>query len=125
MPLRTLETCFLKYMNLILQNFFQLLVSLASSFKKTKVKIDHLTDIDMLLMIEKGIRGGICHSIYQYAKAKNKYMEDYDKSKELSYIQYCNVNNLYGWAMSQKLLLNNLEWIKDTSQFMTLMLIIL
>ena len=43
--------------------------------KKTKVKLDLLTDIDMLLMVEKGIRGGICHSIYQYAKANNKYKE--------------------------------------------------
>ena len=54
----------------------------------------------MLLMIEKGIRGGICHYIYQYAKANNKYMKDYDKNKESSYIQYWVVNNLYGWAMS-------------------------
>ena len=71
----------------------------------------------MLLMVEKGIRGGICHSIYQYAKANNKYMKDYDKNKESSYIQYWDVNNLYGWAMLQKLPVNNFEWIKDTSQF--------
>ena len=62
----------------------------------------------MLLMVEKGIRGGICHSIYGYAKANNKYMKDYDKNKELSYIQNWNVNNLYCWAMSQKLSVNNL-----------------
>ena len=68
-------------------------------------------------MVEKGIRGGICHSIYRYAKANNRYMKDYDKNKELSYIQYWNINNLYGWAMSQKLPVNNFEWIKDTSQF--------
>ena len=68
-------------------------------------------------MVEKGIRGGICHSIYRYAKANNKYMKDYDKNKELSYIQYWDVNNLCGWAMSQKLFVNNFEWIKDTSQF--------
>ena len=58
----------------------------------------------MLLMVEKGIRGGICHAIYRYAKANNKYMKDYDKNKELSYIQYWDVNNLYGWVMSQNLL---------------------
>ena len=68
-------------------------------------------------MVEKGIRGGICQSIYRYAKANNRYMKDYDKNKELSYIQYWNINNLYGWAMSQKLPVNNFEWIKDTSQF--------
>ena len=50
--------------------------------RKTKVKLDILTDIDILLMVEKGIRGGICHSIYRYAKANNKYMKDYDKNKE-------------------------------------------
>ena len=66
----------------------------------------------MLLLVEKGIRGAICHSIYQYAKANNKYMKDYDKNKESSYIQYWYVNSLYGWAMSQKLPVNNFEWIK-------------
>ena len=57
----------------------------------------------MQLMVEKGIRGGICHSIYRCAKANNKYMRDYDKNKESSYIQCWHLNNLYGWAMSQKL----------------------
>ena len=50
----------------------------------------------MLLLVEKGVRGAICHSIYQYAKANNKYMKDYDKNKELSDLQYRDVNNLYG-----------------------------
>ena len=68
-------------------------------------------------MVEKGIRGGMCHPIYQYAKVNNKYMKDYDKNKESSYLQYQDVNNLYGWAMSQKLPLNNSEWTKETSQF--------
>ena len=71
----------------------------------------------MLLIVEKGIRGGICNTIYRYAKANNKYMKDYDKNKESSYLNYWDVNNLYGWAMSQKLPVNNFEWIKDTSQF--------
>ena len=70
---------------------------MASSFKKTKVKLDLLTDMDMLLIVEKGIRGGICHSIFRYAKANNKYLKNYDKNKEWSYIQYWNANNnLYG-----------------------------
>ena len=71
----------------------------------------------MLLMVEKDIIGGICHSIYQYAKVNNKHMKDYDKNKESSYIQYWEVNNLYCWVMSLKLPVNNFEWIKDTSQF--------
>ena len=71
----------------------------------------------MLLIVEKDITGGICHSSYRYAKANNKYIKNYDRSKESSYLQYWDVNNLYGWAMSQKLPVNNFEWIKDTSQF--------
>ena len=67
-------------------------------------------------MVQKGIRGGICHSIYRYAKTNNEYTKDYDKNKVSSYIQYWDENNLYGWAMSQKLPANNFEWVKDTSQ---------
>ena len=88
-----------------------------AALEKTKVKLDLLTDIYMLLMVEKGIRRGICHSVYRYAKANNKYMKDYDKNKQSSCIQYWDVNNLYGWAMSQKLPVNNFEWIKDVSKF--------
>ena len=51
------------------------------------------------------------------SKANNKYTKDYDKNKESPYLKYLDVNNFYGWAMSQKLPLNNFEWIKDTSQF--------
>ena len=69
-------------------------------------------------MVENCLRRGICDSIYRYAEANNKYMKDYDKNKELSYLQYWDVNNLYGWAMSQKLPVNIFEWIKDTSQLM-------
>ena len=68
-------------------------------------------------MVEKVLRGGIFHSIYPYAKDNDKPVKDYDKSKETLYIQYWHLNNLYGWTMSQKLPINNFEWIKDTSQF--------
>ena len=88
-----------------------------AALKKTKVKLNLLTDINMLLMVEKGIRGEIYHSIYRYPKANNKYMKDYDKNKELSYLQYWDVNNLHAWAMSQKFPVNNFECIKDTSKF--------
>ena len=54
--------------------------------KKTEVKLDLLTENDMLLNVEKGIRGGICHAIHGYAKANNKYVKNYEKNKESSYI---------------------------------------
>ena len=63
----------------------------------------------MLLIVEKGIKGGICNSVYRYEKANNKYMKNYDKNKEPSYIRYWDANNLYGWARSQKLSVNNVE----------------
>ena len=84
--------------------------------KKTSIELELLKDYDMLLIVEEGIRGGICHSIYRYAKANNKYMKNYDESKESSYIQYLDANNLYGWAMSQKLPVNDFKWIEDTSK---------
>ena len=97
---------------------FLLLPGLAwqACLKKANVKLELLTDYDMLLMVEEGIRGGICHSIHRHAKANNKYMENYDKNEESSYIQYLDANNLYGLAMSQKLPVNNFKWVKDTSK---------
>ena len=80
------------------------------ALKKTKVRLHLLTDIGILSMVEKGIRGGIFHSIYQYAKG-NKYMKDYDKNKESLYLKYWNINNSCGWEMSQKLLVNNFKWV--------------
>ena len=68
-------------------------------------------------MVEKGIRGGICHVIHRYAEANNKYMKNYDKNKESSYIQYLDANNLYGWAMSQKLPVDGFKWEKTISKF--------
>ena len=71
--------------------------------KKTDVKLELLTDYQMLLMIEEGIRGGTCQSVRRYAKANNKYLKNYDKSIESSYLMYLDASNLYGWAMSQEL----------------------
>ena len=66
-------------------------------------------------MIEEGIRGGICHAVHRYAKANNKYMKNYDKCKESSYIQYLYANNVYGAAMSEKLPINGFKWVNDMS----------
>ena len=77
--------------------------------KKTKVKLELLTDIDMLLIVENGTRGGICQAIHRYAKANNKYMKNYSKNIESSYLMYLDANNLYGCAMSQKLPVNGFK----------------
>ena len=91
---------------------------MASLFKKTGIKLELLKDNDMLLRIEKGIRGGITHAINRHAKANNKHMKNYNKNKESSSscLMYLDANNLYRWAMSQKLPIDGFEWI-DTSIF--------
>ena len=88
---------------------------MASMLKKTNIELELLTDYDMLLMVENGIRGGICHSIHRYAEANNKYMQNYNNNEESSYIQYLDANNLYSWAMSKKLPVNGFKWL-DTSE---------
>ena len=90
---------------------------MASMFKKTEEKLELLFDYQMLLMIEEGIRGGMCQSVHRYAKAKNIYMKNYDKNIESSYLTYLDANNLYGWAMSQKLPVNGFKSENDLSRF--------
>ena len=83
--------------------------------KLTKVKLELITDLDMLLMCEKGIRGGISHAIHKYAKSNNKYMKSYNKNVISSYLQYQDANNLYGWAMCKKLPIGNFKWDNTNS----------
>ena len=71
----------------------------------------------MFMMVEKGVRGGMCQATHRYAKANNKYMKNYDKSIKSSYIEYLDANNLYGWAMSQKLPVDGFKWVKKLSKF--------
>ena len=66
----------------------------------------------MLMMVEEGTRKGMCDAINRYAKTNNKYMENYDKNTELSYLEYLDANILYGWAMSQKLPVYGFKWIE-------------
>ena len=63
--------------------------------RRTEVRLEFLTDVDKLLMVEKGIRGGICHATHRYAKSNNKYMKNYDENEESSYLQYLDANSLY------------------------------
>ena len=78
--------------------------------KNTDLKLELLTDYQMLLMAEARIRGGMCQSTHRYGKANNKYMKDYDKKIESSYLTYLDANNLYGWAMSRKISVNGFIW---------------
>ena len=85
--------------------------------KETRVKLELWTDIDMLLMVENGIRGGICQATHRYAKGNNNYMDNYDKNIESSYLMYLDANNLYGWVMSQRLPVNRFKWVEKLSKF--------
>ena len=84
--------------------------------KKTEVELELITDPDMLLMVEKEIRGGICHAIIGYAKANNKYMKNYDKNKESLFLENLDANNVYGWAMSQKVPANGFKFVRKVSK---------
>ena len=70
----------------------------------------------MLLMIEKGIRGGICRSIFRHAKANNEYVIDYAEKEVSSFLIYIDYNNLYGKAMPEKLPVDGFEWVEDISE---------
>ena len=87
--------------------------------KKTKVELELLADNDMLIMYEEGTRGGMCQATYRYAKANNKYMKNYDRNIESSFLEYVDANNLYGWAVYQKLPVRNFKKIEkdDISEF--------
>ena len=89
--------------------------------KKTEVELELLTDVDMLLMVEKGIRVGMCQAIHRYTKEKNMYMENYDDKEGSSYLQYLDGNNLYGWAMSQKLPVDGFKWKKICRNLMKIL----
>ena len=78
--------------------------------KMTNVQLDLITDIDMENMVQLGMRGGVSTINHRHEKANNRYMKNYGKDKEESYIMYLDANNLYGWAMSQKLPTGKFKW---------------
>ena len=85
--------------------------------KKAKLELKLWTDYVMLLLVGNGVRGGICQASHRYAKANNKYLSNYNEEIDSSDIAYLDANNLYGWAMSQKLPVNDFKWVKNVSKF--------
>ncbi len=81
--------------------------------KYTGTELDLLSDSDMYLMIEKGIRGGVSSIMKRYSKANHKYLDDYDPEKPSKHILYLDANNLYGWAMSKPLPHKNFKWMNE------------
>ena len=88
-----------------------------SCLKKTRVKLELLTNANMLMLFEEGIRGGICTAIRYYAEANNKYKKNYDSTKKSIYLIYVDANNLYGYPISQKLPIKNFKFETDLSIF--------
>ena len=84
--------------------------------KMTGVKPEKLSDIDKYLFIEKGLRGGISYIAKRYTKANNNYMNDYEPKKPSTFISYLDMNNLYGWAMSEYLPYGGFKWLKNVDE---------
>ena len=92
-------------------------LSWQSGLTMTGKTLDLLTDENMLLLFEKGMRGGIFEAVIKYKKANNKYMKNYNRNKPSSHLTYVDANDLYGYAMSKKLPYGNFKWIDDLSIF--------
>ena len=89
-----------------------------ASLKKTGVRLELLTDPDMLLMFECGIRGSITQAVHRYASANNKYMgKKFHPKEESIFLQYLDASNLYGWVMIQPLPTGEFKWVGDVSRF--------
>ena len=94
-------------------------LALEACLKQTGVEIELMRDINMILLNEEGIRGGITQAIRKYASANNKYMKKYNPNQKSSFLMYLDANNLYRWAMCRKLPLNNFKWIDNPNDYFT------
>ena len=83
----------------------------------TNIELKKISDIVKYLFIEKGLRGGIYYIAKRYAVANNKYLNDYDPKKPSTFISYLDMNNLYGWGMSEYLLYKGFKWLKKIDKF--------
>ena len=85
--------------------------------KMTDTKLEKISDIDKYLFNEKGLRGGISYIAKRYAKANNKYLNDYDPKESSTFVSYLDMNNLYGWAMSEYFPYKGFKWLKNIDEF--------
>lgn len=106
------ETCLTTY-GLDAAQFYTLPgLSWSAVFKYTKISLELLTDIEQYQFIKRGIRGGICQAVCRYSQANNKYMQDYNPDKPSSFLSYIDMNNLYGWSLSQCLPYKDFKWVE-------------
>ena len=85
--------------------------------KTTEIKLELISDIDKCYFVEKGLRGGISYISKRFSEANNKYMKNYDPTKESKYIIDLDANNLYGWGMSRYLPYGEFKWVKNVDNF--------
>ena len=85
--------------------------------KMTGIELEKMSDADKYLFIEKGTKGGVSYIVKKYAKANNKYMNDYDLEKPLTFITYLYKNNLYGWTICEYLPYEKFEWLENIDGF--------
>ena len=110
-----LDTC-LKFYRLDLY-FSSPRLSWDAILKMTRMELEKISDIDKYLFIEKELRGGISYIANRYAKANNKYMNDYDSEKLSKFITHLDLNNLYGWGLSTYLPYGGFKWLKNVDGF--------
>ena len=85
--------------------------------KMSGIELENISDIDKYLFIEKGLRGGTSYIAKRYSKAYNEYCPDYDPKKPLIFISYLDMNNLYGWEMSEYFPYCRFKWLKNIDKF--------